>query len=123
MVQIIITTIVTSLVSAIVGAIVATIISFIKQKAHEPAERREEEEKNKQALEVKVNLILAALLCLMRKELIHECEKYINRGKITLYGKDSIGKMYKIYHDLGGNGTVTHLYKQAMNLPLVQEED
>ena len=69
-----------------------------------------------------VQLMLEAQLCIMRKTLIHECEKYIKRGKITLYGKDSIKKMYTIYHKLGGNGTVTDLYNETMNLPLVEEE-
>lgn len=118
----IILSIITSLISAIVGAVVATVIAFIKQKAHEPAKRREEEERQRQQFQDQVNLMLGAQLCLMRKELIHECEKYIQRGKITLYGKDSIRKMYQIYHKLGGNGTVTDLYKQAMELPLIEED-
>ena len=118
----IILSIITSLISAIVGSVVATVVAFIKQKAREPAERKEEEERQRQQFQDQVNLMLGAQLCLMRKELIHECEKYKQRGKITVYGKDNIRKMYLIYHQLGGNGTVTDIYNEAMNLQLIEED-
>lgn len=63
-----------------------------------------------------------AILCGTRKNLIHECEKYLSYGKITIYARDSIQKMYRAYHNLGGNGTITDLYNRVMKLPIIEED-
>lgn len=56
------------------------------------------------------------VLCLLRAEIIRSHEKYTKRGEIPIYAKESLEKVYNAYHDLGGNGTVTDLYRECMGL-------
>ena len=41
---------------------------------------------------------------------------FITQLKAT-YAKDAFDKAYISYHNLGGNGTMTELHEQVMNLP------
>lgn len=34
---------------------------------------------------------------------------------------EDLGEIYKGYHDLGGNGTITEIYERCLDLPIVKE--
>lgn len=57
------------------------------------------------------------MLSLLRAELIRSGEKYIEQKWIPIYAKDAYENLYKAYHNLGGNGTMTQLYENVMKLP------
>lgn len=57
------------------------------------------------------------MCALLRAELIRSGEKYIKQGYCPVYAKDAYDKMYKAYHNLGGNGTMTELHEKVMDLP------
>lgn len=57
------------------------------------------------------------VLSLLRSELITSGEKAIREGEIKVYKKDAYSKLYKAYHELGGNGSITHIYNDVMDLP------
>ncbi len=59
---------------------------------------------------------------LLRAEMIRSGEKYIQKRYCNIYAKDTFDKAYKAYHDLGGNGTMTELHEQVMNLPAQEQE-
>ncbi|MBQ6627982.1 MAG: hypothetical protein IJH65_04120 [Methanobrevibacter sp.] len=67
-------------------------------------------------------LIKTALCSMQRQSLLNECEKYIKRGYATVEQKAAISSQYSSYHALGGNGFMTTLYEQVMNLPLEKGE-
>ena len=58
------------------------------------------------------------VLCLLRAEIIRNHDKYTERREIPIYAKESLEKVYTSYHELGGNGTMTDLYKECMELPV-----
>lgn len=60
---------------------------------------------------------------LLRAEMIRSGEKYIQKRYCKIYAKDAFDKAYKAYHELGGNGTMTELHEQVMNLPTQEEKD
>ncbi len=76
-------------------------------------ERREKRENARNKLQIEV----------ARLTLIRECNHYINKGYAPLYALDSISEMYQAYHELGGNGAVTGIYNEFLNLPHCPKED
>ena len=59
------------------------------------------------------------MLSLLRAELIRSGEKYLEQGWISIYARDAFEKAYSAYHGLGGNGTITKLYEDVMELPII----
>lgn len=58
-----------------------------------------------------------ALRGLLRTEIISICSKSLERGFIQIWASDNLIELHDSYKALGGNGTTTELYKQAMALP------
>lgn len=54
----------------------------------------------------------------LRRQIIIDCEEAIRKGYASTELKDSIYDMYHSYHELGGNGVVTHLKDEVMDLPV-----
>lgn len=54
---------------------------------------------------------------LLRNEIIRGYDKYIDQGWIPLYGLENILEMYRSYHCLGGNGSITKLIEEIKKLP------
>lgn len=57
---------------------------------------------------------------LLRRQIIMDCEQALREGFCPTATKDTIEDMYNAYHALGGNGVVTHLKAQALNVPTVK---
>ncbi len=53
---------------------------------------------------------------LLRDRIVQAYYHYAERGWITLHGLECIEAMYKEYHALGGNGTVTKLVEDIRRL-------
>lgn len=62
------------------------------------------------------------MLSLLRAEIIRQNDKYTARKYCPIYAKDALEKAYAAYHSLGGNGTITKIYKDTMALPEEQKE-
>lgn len=58
-----------------------------------------------------------AIKSLLRSEMITMHGKYTEKAEIPIYGRENVQAMYEAYHSLGGNGTITKLYHEMMNLP------
>lgn len=74
-------------------------------------DRREESKKEQ-------GIIKDALCCILRKELIADHDKYVDRGEIPSYAYDNYCLMYDCYHALGGNGMVTGMKEEVDELPI-----
>ena len=66
--------------------------------------------------------IESGLQSLLRAEIIRSHEKYMDKGYCPVYAREALNRIYESYHALGGNGTMTELYKQVMALPTDKEE-
>lgn len=55
--------------------------------------------------------------CLLRNDIIHRHEKYMERGSCPIYAKEALRREYDAYHALGGNDVATRLYESVMDLP------
>lgn len=54
---------------------------------------------------------------LLRDRMLYCYNKYIDAGYAPIYAKENYENMYKQYHELGGNGVMTHLHEEFMALP------
>lgn len=100
----ILTTAITAIVSAVAGAAIAGIIKTLKGN-HK-----------------KQKAIMAGLQSILRGEIVKQHEKYTERGVCPVYAKDALTRQYESYHDLGGNGVITELYHEIMELPEIPKK-
>lgn len=54
---------------------------------------------------------------LLRDRMLYSYNKYIDAGYAPIYAKENYENMYWQYHELGGNGVMTHLHEEFMALP------
>lgn len=59
---------------------------------------------------------------LLRESIVQNYNKYQDRECCPIYAKESIKRVYKAYHDLGGNDVATKLYNTLLNMPEEPEE-
>lgn len=55
-------------------------------------------------------------MLLLRVQLIEYHDKYMKRGSIPSYAYENFIEMYDAYHELGGNGMVTHMKEEIEEL-------
>lgn len=54
---------------------------------------------------------------LLRDRIIEQYNKWMEQKYIPIYALENVTAMYTQYHALGGNGTITHLYNELLELP------
>lgn len=57
-------------------------------------------------------------MLLLKVQLIEYHDRYVALKHIPSYALDNFIEMYKAYHDLGGNGMVTEMYKEILELEI-----
>ena len=57
-------------------------------------------------------------MLLLRVQLIEYHSKYMEKGYIPSYAYKNFDEMYEAYHELGGNGMITGMYKEVMKLEI-----
>lgn len=71
-----------------------------------------EEKTRNQAIENGVRDIL-------RMQILDTYERCKVSGTITVSRKDAIDSAYNSYHALGGNGTITQVHNELMEMPII----
>lgn len=92
-------TIITAIISAVVGAVITALIARARLG------------------KIKYGAMQDGLQSLLRAEIIRQHEKSTERGYCPIYAKDALRRVYEAYHALGGNGVMTDLYNDVMQLP------
>lgn len=100
---------ITSLVSCAVSSGLGGALTYLIAKWKKNSKRT-------QALEEGVKSLL-------RNNLIDSHDRYTSRGYCPIYAKESVRHCYDSYHALGGNGVVTKLYEDIMELPEAPAEE
>lgn len=60
-------------------------------------------------------------MLLLRVQIIEYHDKYVREGIIPSYAYENFDEMYQAYHELGGNGMITKMYKEVQELHLKQK--
>ena len=77
--------------------------------------------KRQKKAEVRQSALENGMQAILRDRILTSYYHYHEKGKITLHGLENVEAMYKSYHDLGGNGTMTHLVEVLRELEVVDE--
>lgn len=56
---------------------------------------------------------------LLRMQILDTYERCKNAGQISVSRKDAVDSAYLSYHALGGNGTITKVHNELMDLPII----
>lgn len=103
-----------------VPTIVASIVGFLLGRANKKLDKKDEAiAKRDEALKQKeddMKHLKNGVCALLRVQLIEYHDKYIAEGKIPHYVHENYESMYKAYHELGGNGTITAMYEKVKQL-------
>ena len=57
-------------------------------------------------------------MLLLRVQMIEYHDKYVAQGYIPSYAYENFCEMYEAYHELGGNGMITHMFDEIMELEI-----
>lgn len=71
--------------------------------------------KKMQARQAATELGVQALL---RAEIIHLYNKYMDRGEMPIYERENAEELFKQYTNLGGNGVIKELIEKLNDLPI-----
>ena len=63
----------------------------------------------------------SGMQAILRDRILTSYYHYHDKGHITLRGLENVEAMYKSYHDLGGNGTMTHLVEVMREMEVIDE--
>lgn len=100
---------ITAIISCLVSFVLGGLLSYAASKGKR-ALAREKAEMN-------------GMRELLRSRLIEYHDKYTERGFCPIYAKEAATRSYEAYHDLGGNGVITSLYEEIMELPTSLKKD
>ena len=102
----------TALVSSVVGAVVSSLMAGTRLVGRKIAERTDEERAMAKAMQ-------AASRALLWRELQIIHAKAGDDAGMTVENRRHLESVYDAYHALGGNGTGTRLYEEAMDTPVL----
>lgn len=69
------------------------------------------------ANEAKTEAVCLGVQALLRDRLIHEYNKYVDKGYAPIYAKENFENMWTQYHNLGVNGVMDEIHVTFMKLP------
>lgn len=102
----------TAFVSGLVGAVVSGLVAALKSQSKKAVERSEEERATDEAVKM-------GMRALLWRELKNIHEQAVKQHGLTVADRKHLEGVYAAYHGLGGNGTGTRLYTDAMNQPVI----
>lgn len=109
---------ITGLVSLAV-AMLAFILQSVMKENHRLKQEQEQKEKEEKKLEAdRMQALENGVVCLLRKELIADYEKWMDKGYITQNALEHGLLMYDAYKSLGGNGMVEQMKEEIQELPI-----
>ena len=98
----------------ILCSVVLLIISHKVNKNLAKSDKESEEKKKKE------QAMADGIQALLRESIVGNYNKYSEKGFCPIFAKESVKRVYKAYHDLGGNDVATELYQKILRMP---EED
>ena len=100
-------------------AMLAFILQSVMKENHRLKEEQEQKEQAQKKLEAdRMKAIEAGVVCLLRKELIADFEKWVEKGYITQTALEHGLLMFNAYKALGGNGMIDHMKEEIEELPI-----
>lgn len=99
-------TFVTAIISSLASALVASIIASSKSRI----------KKEKEIM----NALCSGLRALLWQQLNEIHKEAVFTNGLTPDERRNLDNIYEAYHEIGGNGTGTRIYEEAMKQPVLQ---
>lgn len=96
-------------------AIVTGLTGFFLYKIKK---REFEKKKDIEKILIKDDAINESLRALCRDRILQGYRYYKEHDGITTQDLETMTKLYRAYHNLGGNGTITTVYEKILQLPI-----
>lgn len=93
-------------------AVLAVLSWLIKAMRDQLAEEKQKNE-----------AIAEGVQSLLRESIVTSYNRYSEKGFCPIYAKESMKKVYKAYHNLGGNDVATELYSKVLKMPEEKKTD
>ena len=91
------------------------LIFFLQQSFKENKRLKQEKEEKQSKRETALE---EGVVCILRKHLMDEHEKWMEKEHITSKALEHVLLMYKAYKALGGNGMIDHMEEELLELPI-----
>jgi hypothetical protein len=101
-----------TLLTAVISAVVSSLVAMVKAGGKKAIERTEAEKAADEAMR-------AGMRALLWRELQAVHAHAMDRGGVTVSERRHLESVYQAYHGLGGNGTGTRLYSDAMSMSVI----
>ena len=97
-------------------ALVTIIVGYVGVKLKKRDSEKETERKESEAIREGIRAVL-------RDRILQAYNHFRAKGIISVAQLDNISNMYLAYHNLGGNGVVTDVYKKLLRIPHEMGDD
>ena len=111
-----------TIIVAIIGGVVTVFNVIFSTLMAGKAEKKRAHDMDEMRQNARTKELENGVQALLRAEIIRSHEKYMDKGFCPVYAREALTRIYESYHALGGNGTMTELYKQVMALPTDKED-
>lgn len=98
--------------------IFTAILGLIGWSYRKLKKRQEEQEKKNAEQERKNQAIERGVQALLRNELIRRFREYKTKGEMSMLDKENMEHMFAEYFNLGGNGMMTDVHKEFLEIPI-----
>lgn len=68
--------------------------------------------------DLKTESVQLGVQALLRNQMIHEYNKYQEKGYAPIYAKENFENMWIQYHNLGANGVMDEIHEKFKELPI-----
>ena len=115
----------------VVNVIISPLMTYVTQRAtakkldafdKKREDARVEREAEERRREEWQNAMTGGMRSMLRAELLHEYNKWTDKGYCPMESKEYVERTYNSYHALGGNGIGTSMYNEVMALPMGRED-
>lgn len=101
-----------TLLTAVISAAVSSLVAMLKAGGKKAIERTEAEKAADEAMR-------AGMRVLLWRELQTIHTHAMDQGSMSVSERRHLESVYQAYHGLGGNGTGTRLYNDAMSMSVI----
>ena len=124
--------IITAIAAFALNAVITPLVVYITQRTaakkldafdqKRESAREEREAKDRRDAEWQ-QAMTGGMRSILRAELLHEYNKWTDRGYCPMDGKEYMERTYLSYHALGGNGIGTAMFDEVMALPMSHDDE
>jgi hypothetical protein len=102
----------------ILSLVTATASGFVGYFFYRLKKYEQEKIREMRELVKRDSAVNGALRALCRDRILQGYRFYKQHGEISTQDFETMDKLYRAYHDLGGNGTITAVYEKILQLPI-----